>query len=199
LALVARTFTLVRHGQSTYNVQGLVNGDPSVPVYLTDLGVEQATAACGALDEFDFDLAIHTRFSRTRQTLGILLGGSEVPIEVYPELDDVHLGIFEGRPVAEYREWRYSHTPTDPPPGEGESRVDVLYRYLRGFERMLDEDASCVLAVLHDVTIRFLANAVMGADPLDGPVKDVQNAEIYTFDETQMHHGLAIIRDRLGY
>lgn len=199
LPRVARTFTLVRHGQSTYNVAGLVNGDPSVPVSLTDVGVEQATAAAAALVALDFDRAIHTRFMRTYQTLTILLDGSNIPIEIYPELDDVHLGIFEGRPVAEYRAWRHSHTPKDKPPGEGESRVDVLYRYLRGFERMLEEDADCVLAVLHDVPIRFMANAVLGADPLDGPVKDVQNAEINTFDEVQMLQGLAVFRDRLGY
>jgi len=196
---VARTFTLVRHGQSTYNVAGLVNGDPSVPVYLTDVGIEQAKAARTTLEAVDFDLAIHTRFARTRQTLAILLDGCDIPIETYSELDDVHLGIFEGHPVGEYREWRHSHTPSDPPPGEGESRIDVLYRYLRGFERMLDEEAACVLAVLHDVPIRFLRNAVQGADPLDGPVKDVHNAEINTFDEVQMHAGLATIRDRLGY
>jgi probable phosphoglycerate mutase len=196
---VARTFTLVRHGQSTYNVAGLVNGDPSVPVFLTEVGMEQARAAAEALEPFDFDRAIHTRFVRTHQTLAILLDGSDIPTETYPQLDDVHLGIFEGRPVGEYRAWRHSHTPDDKPPGEGESRVDVLYRYLRGFERMIAEDTDCVLAVLHDVPIRFMANAVLGADPLDGPVKDVQNAEIRTFDQVQMEHGLAVFRDRLGY
>ncbi len=193
-----RTFTLVRHGQSTYNVGGLVNGDPSVPVYLTDEGIRQVQAARAAIAGVDFDLAIHTRFARTRQTLGILLAGCEIPVEVFPELDDVHLGVFEGRPVAEYRAWRHTHTPQDPPPGEGESRIDILYRYLRGFERMLEQDAQRILAVLHDVPIRFLLNGVAGADPLDGPVKDVDNAEINTLDDVQIDQGLAAFRDRLG-
>lgn len=193
-----RQFTLMRHGQSTYNATGLVNGDPSVPVYLTELGREQAASAGATLVGRDFDLAIHTRFPRTAETLAIVLDGRNVPIAVYAQLDDVHLGIFESRPVAEYRAWRHAHTPNDPPPGEGESRVDVLYRYLGGFERMVAEDATRIIACLHDVPIRFLQNAALGADPLDGPVKDVDNAELWHIDDVEMERALAVVRDRLG-
>jgi broad specificity phosphatase PhoE len=193
----ARTFTLLRHGRTGYNARGLVNGDPSVVVELDDEGLIQARAARDLLAGRDVDLAIHTRFPRTRQTLGILVAGRSIPIRVYPELDDVHLGIFEGRPVAEYREWRRTHTPTDLPPGEGESRVDALYRYVRGFERMVEEDAEHILAVLHDVPIRFLLNGAQGTDPLDGPVLAVANAELHMLNEPMMHRALAVMRDRL--
>lgn len=191
-------FTLVRHGQSTYNAEGLVNGDPSVPVYLTDLGVQQARATRNALVGRDFDLAVRTRFVRTAQTLDILLDGADIPIRVYKELDDVRLGIFESRPVGEYREWRRTTTPGDPPPGEGESRLDALYRYMRGFERLRDEDAERVLACLHDVPIRFMANAVRDADPLDGPVRDIDNGEIVELDGIALARGIAVMGDRLG-
>lgn len=194
----SRTFTLIRHGQSTYNARGLVNGDPSVPVSLTELGREQAEQVCAALAGRQFDLAIHTRFARTAQTLAIVLDGRTVPVAVYSQLDDVHLGVFESRPVAEYRAWRAAHTPDDPPPGEGESRVDTLYRYLKGYERMLAEEADTIVAVLHDVPIRFLLNGALGADPLAGPVKDVANGEINVFDEDRMAIALAAFRDRLG-
>lgn len=193
-----RQFTLLRHGQSTYNAAGLVNGDPSVPVQLTELGREQARGAGVALAGRDFDLAIRTRFPRTAETLAIVLDGREVPVQVYSQLDDVHLGIFESRPVAEYRAWRHGHTPHDPPPGEGESRIDALYRYLAGFERMVAEDAGRIIACLHDVPIRFLQNAALGADPLDGPVKDVDNAELWQIDDVAMARALAVLRDRLG-
>lgn len=195
---VARTFTLVRHGESDYNERGLANGDPSVAVSLTPLGRDQAETARDQLAGRQFDLAIHTRFRRTVETLAILLDGRDVPQRTYPELDDVHMGIFEGRPVAQYRAWRRSHTPDDPPPGEGESRTDVLYRYLRGYERMLAEDAERVLAALHDVSIRFMLNAIAGADPLDGPVQFVGNAEVHDLDELSIVAGLAGFRDRLG-
>lgn len=194
----ARAFTFVRHGRSTYNARGLVNGDPQVPVTLDDVGRGQILALRETLGQRDFDLAVRTRFPRTAESLALLLDGRDLPVAIYPEFDDVRLGVFEGGPVGDYREWRRSHTPDQPPPGEGESRLGALYRYLRGFERLLDEEAERVLAVIHDVPIRFLLNATRGADPLDGPVRAVANAEVNDLDEDAVLRGLAAMRDRLG-
>lgn len=195
----ARTFTLVRHGRTTFNEQGLVNGDPQVPVELDDVGRTQCLELRQTLLGRHFDLGVRTRFSRTGQSLAIILDGRGVPVAEYPELDDVRLGIFESGPVDVYRQWRHSHTPDDPPPGEGESRVHALYRYTRGFERMLAEDeAHDILAVIHDVPIRFMLNAVQSEDPLDGPVRGVGNGELHHLSETDLERGLSTMRDRLG-
>ncbi|MFN8111463.1 MAG: histidine phosphatase family protein [Thermoleophilia bacterium] len=190
---------LVRHGESTYNRLGLVNGDPSVVVCLDDEGVRQAKELAARLAGVDVDLAVRTRFARTHETLDILLDGRDVPVVDYPELDDVRLGVFESRPVDEYRAWRHTHRPDEPPPGEGESRIDALYRYTTGFQRMLDEDAARILAVMHDVPIRFLANALQGADPLDGPVTAVANASVLRVTTDDLYRGLGVMRDRLGH
>lgn len=195
----ARTFTLVRHGRTTYNAKGLVNGDPQVPVELDDEGRAQCRAAGAILAGRDFDLAIRTRFERTGQSLALILDGRDVPVVEYPEFDDVRLGVFESGPVDVYREWRHTHSPDEPPPGEGESRVGALYRYARGFERMLaEDDADAILAVIHDVPIRFMLNAMTSADPLTGPVKGVANCEIHDLGEDDIVRGLAAMRDRLG-
>jgi broad specificity phosphatase PhoE len=195
----ARTFTLVRHGRTTFNDQGLVNGDPRMPVELDEVGRSQCLALRASLAGRDFDLAIRTRFQRTGESLALILDGRGVPVVVYPELDDVRLGIFEGGPIDAYRAWRRTHRPEEPPPGEGESRIDALYRYMRGFERMLgEEDAGRVLAVLHDVPIRCMLNAVTGADPLDGPVTRVENAEVHDLGEVDVERALGAMRDRLG-
>lgn len=194
----ARTFALIRHGRTDYNREGRVNGDPQVHVALDAVGREQMRALCDDAAVRTADLAVRTRFPRTAESLAIVLGGRAVPVRVYPDLDDVRLGDFEGRPVGEYRAWRAEHPPETPPPGEGESRVDALYRYARGFERMLAEDADHVLAVIHDVPIRFLLNAVRGADPLDGPVHGVANGEVNVLSDPQIRRGLAVMRDRLG-
>jgi len=195
----ARTFTLVRHGRTTFNDQGLVNGDPQVPVELDEVGRFQCLALRASLAGCEFDLAIRTRFQRTGQSLALILDGRNIPVVVYPELDDVRLGIFESGPIDTYRAWRRTHRPEEPPPGEGESRLDALYRYMRGFERMLgEEDAERVLAVLHDVPIRFMLNAASGADPLDGPVTRVGNAEVHDLGEVDVERALGAMRDRLG-
>ncbi len=195
----ARTFTLVRHGRTTYNDQGLVNGDPQVPVELDEVGRSQCLALRALLAGRDFDLAIRTRFQRTGQSLALILDGRDIPVVEYPEFDDVRLGVFESGPIDTYRAWRRTHPPDEPPPGEGESRIDALYRYMRGFERMLgEEDVERVLAVLHDVPIRFMLNAATGADPLDGPVTRVENAEVHDLDEPDVERALGAMRDRLG-
>ncbi len=195
----ARTFTLVRHGRTTYNDLGLVNGDPQVPVELDDVGRTQCRTLGRDLAGRHFDLAVRTRFQRTGQSLALILAGRDVPVVEYPQLDDVRLGIFESGPVGVYRAWRHSHTPDEPPPGEGESRMHALYRYTRGFERMLGEDdAHDILAVIHDVPIRFMLNAAQSGDPLDGPVRGVANCELHTLSESDFERGLATMRDRLG-
>lgn len=194
----ARTFTLVRHGRTTFNERGLVNGDPQVPVELDAVGVEQILALRPSLGPRDFDLAVRTRFPRTGQSLNLLLDGRDVPVVIYPEFDDVRLGVFESGPVGEYRAWRHSHPLDQPPPGEGESRVDALYRYLRGYERLDATDAEHILAVIHDVPIRFLLNARLGADPLNGPVRAVANAEVNVVTAPEMARALDAMRERLG-
>jgi 2,3-bisphosphoglycerate-dependent phosphoglycerate mutase len=189
---------LVRHGQSTYNARGLVNGDPTVAVTLDAVGREQCQAVGRQIARFAIDLGVHTRFPRTIESLGIILGGRDVPTDVVPELDDVRLGDFESRPIEEYRAWKRAHGPDVPPPGEGEDRLEALYRYVAGFQRLLDVEAPTVLAVIHDVPIRFLANGMMGADPLAGPVARVANAEVRDLTADMVRRGIASMRDRLG-
>ena len=59
-------------------------------------------------------------------------------------------------------------------------------------------DARCVLLVVHDVPIRFLHNALLVADPLDGPVRTVANLERLSVGESQLAAGLAVMRRRLA-
>ena len=143
-----------------------------------------------------FDFAGHSGFPRTIESLEILLSGRTVPTNVFPELGDVRLGIFEGGPLSDYRDWRADHRPTDAPPG-GESRLEVLARYVGGFERLLSVDCTEAVVVMHDVPIRFLANALANADPLDGPVTRVKNAEVLLVDEHRLGSALRTMRARL--
>ena len=138
--------TLVRHAESTYNAARRANGDPSVPVGLSPAGREQARALARALAGVPFDLAVRTRFPRTAETLAIMLEGRSVPVDVYPELDDVDVGDFEGGPVDAYRAWRAHHGPSESPPG-GESPLAALARYVAGYERLLASGTRCTLVV----------------------------------------------------
>ena len=192
-----RTFALVRHGGTDYNLAGRLNGDPSVPVHLTDQGREQVALLRDRIADMPVDLGVRTRFPRTEQTIAILLEGRDVPVVVCADLDDVLLGEFEGRSVEDYRRFRDENGQEARPRG-GESRLDALARYTRGFERLLEVDARAPLVVTHDIPIRFLANAIAGEDPLDGPVHAVANASLMTVGEDDMRRGVTAMRERLA-
>jgi probable phosphoglycerate mutase len=190
-------FTFVRHASTVYNDRHLLNGDPRVPVPL-DAGGRVAALALGRrLAHCPFDLALHTRFARTRETLMLLLDGRhDLRVVVEPAFDDIDVGMFEGRGVEAYRAWRAEHALAEAVPG-GESRLDALARYADGCARLLARhDARCVLLVVHDIPIRFLRNAVAGADPLEGPARTVANLELLSLGEAQLGAGLAVMRRR---
>ena len=194
-----RRFLFVRHASSVYNDRGLLNGDPRIPVHLDVAGRVAAAALAPRLARIPFDLALCTRFARTRETLGILLARRpDVPVAIEACFDDIDVGEFEGHGVQRYREWRAHFGPAARVPG-GESRLAALGRYADGCARLLARrDATCVLLVVHDQPIRFLRNALLRADPLAGPVRSVENLECLTVGEAQVGAALAVMRRRLS-
>src|SRR5581483_10114833 len=76
-----RVIILSRHGESTLNVEGRVNGDPTVPVALTEAGREAAQRLGAQLANLPIELGVHTRFARTRETLELALAGRDVPVK----------------------------------------------------------------------------------------------------------------------
>lgn len=194
-----RRFTFVRHANTVYNDLHLLNGDPEVCVPLDADGRVAAAQLAPLVAARPLDLALHTRFSRTRETLLLMLGlRHDVPVAVESAFDDIDVGIFEGQDVQGYRAWRAQHGLAEAVPG-GESRLGALARYADGCARLLARrDARSVLLVVHDVPIRFLHNAVLSADPLAGPVRTVANLERLCLGEAQLAAGLAVMRRRLS-
>lgn len=134
---------------------------------------------------------------RTQESLDIVLANRDVPRVCIPELGDVWLGVFEGRPVREYRAWRRG-LPPDARPEGGESRIDALARYAAGAQRLLELESASVVAVLHDVPIRFIANAALGEDPIAGPITSIANMEVVVLDRDALRAALEVMRSRLG-
>ena len=90
-------YVIARHAESTLNFENRINGDPAVPVELTEKGRDEARLLGQQLRHIAIDLCIHTRFARTRDTAAIALEGRDVPFELEPLLDDVDVGELEGR------------------------------------------------------------------------------------------------------
>jgi probable phosphoglycerate mutase len=180
-----RLFVLTRHAHSTLNVEGRVNGDPWMPVPLTEQGREEARRLGGQLAQLRIELCVHTRFSRTRETAHEILRDRDVPYVEEPLLDDIDVGDLEGKTIAEYRAWKREHRRSDPFPG-GESLDDAARRYALGFNRLLERSEQTILVVCHEIPIRYALNAAAGSDDLDGPTHTLPNATPYLFDDESL-------------
>lgn len=172
---------LARHAHSQLNVEHRVNGDPSVPVPITEDGRAQARALAFEVANIPLDLCLHTRFGRTEETAAIALAGRDVPVEVEPLFDDIDIGELEGETIEEYRAWKARHTRSDPFPG-GESLDDAARRYAAAYRKLLARDVSSVLVVCHEIPIRYALNAAAGSGDLDGPAHEIPNATPFLFD-----------------
>ena len=192
-----RLFVLVRHGQSELNASRRVNGDPAVPVALTEQGEAEATALSVQLAGIALDLCLHTRFGRTQQTAEIALAGRDVPVEVEPLFDDIDVGELEGESIETYRAWKRGHGRADAFPG-GESLDAAALRYADAYERLLERSEQRILVVCHEIPVRYAVNAAAGSDELDGPAHEIRNCVPHLFDEDGLARAVARIRALAG-
>jgi len=187
-----RLFVLTRHAQSTLNLEGRINGDPSVPVPLTAEGREEASRLGHQLAELPLDLCVHSRFERTRETAESVFAGRVVPTVEERLLDDIDVGDLEGATIADYRAWKSAHTRADRFPG-GESLDDAARRYARAFRRLLAREERSTLVVCHEIPVRYALNAAAGSGDLDSPESKIPNATPYLFDEIALERAAARI------
>jgi probable phosphoglycerate mutase len=157
---------LARHGESELSVVGTVNGDPAVACALTAIGEQQARRLGERLADVEIDLCVTSEFERVQRTADLALAAREVPRLVFPELNDVRFGRFEGGTLANYRKWAAANEPTIEAPGGGESRAGTVRRYAAGYRKLLARPEGTILVVAHGLPIRYLLNALEGQNPM---------------------------------
>jgi broad specificity phosphatase PhoE len=190
-----RLVVLARHGQSLFNVSGVVNGDPERDRGLSDAGRDAASTLGIELAGIPIDLCVTSRFPRAQETARLALGSRspEVPQEIDPDLDDIRIGRLEGRPLADYRLWKHAHTRADRFPG-GESLDDAAARYAAAFARLAERTEETILCVCHEIPVRYAINASGGAPDPDQPFHDVPNATPFLFDAEALRCAAAALR-----
>ena len=185
-----RLLLLARHGQSLFNVAGVVNGDPALDRGLSPQGVDEARKLGGQIAGVAIDLCVVSAFPRAQETARLALEGRDgIPWEIDPELNDLRVGELEGRRIADYRDWKHAHARDEPFPG-GESLDEAARRYARAYGRLLRHDADTIFCVCHELPIRYAVNAAGGSDELDAPLHDVANATPYAFDAAALRRAI---------
>ena len=177
------TLALVRHVQSTWNLEDRFTGWVDVP--LTDAGRIEARRAGDILKGVRFDRAFTSVLQRAKETLRIILetiGRTDLPIESDLALNERHYGALQGLNKAETAKkygdaqvklWRRSFDVPPPkdktelnPEGISESLKDTAARTLPYFHATilpLVKAGQTILVVAHGNSLRAI---VMDVDKL---------------------------------
>lgn len=158
--------TLIRHGQSTYNLENRFTGDTDIP--LTALGKEEALQAGKKIKEVIYDVAYTSILKRADETLQIILkeiNQEQIPVIRNTALDERRYGDLQGLNKAEtatkYGDaqvliWRRSYDVR--PPG-GESLEDTYNRVIPYYYQEIKPSLLAgknVLVVAHGNSLRAL-------------------------------------------
>lgn len=91
----------MRHGESEYNLLGLCNDDPGIPVALTPYGRSQVSQAATGFEPGTIDLLYVSQLPRALETVAIINQRQKAEVLIDPRLNDRRTG-FEGRRIADY-------------------------------------------------------------------------------------------------
>lgn len=186
-----RRAILARHGESERSVDGLTNGDPAVRVGLTETGREEARRLGAELRGDPIDLCVTSEFERAQETADLALEGRDVPRLVLADLNDIRFGEFEGRLLVDYRAWAHTHGPEDVCPG-GESRVQTVARYVRGYRTILARPEETILVVAHGLPVRYVLDALDGRNPA-AAVAQVPYAEPFRLGAEELASAVGLL------
>ena len=157
---------LVRHGQSSWNLENRFTGEEDVP--LTALGQDEASAAGQKLKGKHFSQGFTSVLQRAVDTMTLLLeaaGCPELPVIRNRALNERNYGSLQGLNKAETAQkfgeeqvaiWRRSYTVR--PPG-GESLADTYARVVPYYQQAIEpllKKGEDILIVAHGNSLRAL-------------------------------------------
>lgn len=158
---------LVRHGQTEYNANKIVQGHCDSP--LTDLGIQQVKDTAAKLKDIEFSICYHSPLGRTIRTSDLILEHHDITKVAKDDLKEINLGtlegksFFDGKYATEFELfWRYPEKYTAES-NNGES-YDVLekriYECCKEIAGSHGKDEA-ILIVSHGAAIRSFLNPLI--------------------------------------
>ena len=156
---------LLRHGQTDYNLQGVVQGS-GIDAPINATGRAQAQAFFEAYQEVQFDQLYHSALIRTRQSIqGFIDLG--IPVTSLVELNEISWGNYEGTPMTpeegEYyrmmlHQWQQGNL--DYAIAGGESPNSVAERLHRAIQIILNGPGQTILVCMHGRAMRIFLSLI---------------------------------------
>lgn len=156
---------LVRHGESTWNAAGRVQGQTASPE-LTDLGRRQAAEVAAQLLGRGPRWLLTSDLVRARQSAEIIGKALGLEPQADPLLRERHYGTWQGRNIVDAVGAARSLADHQRLPGGGESLIDVRQRWTTLLARLCGALGPVVLVTHGDV----IAEACGATDPPNGSV-----------------------------
>lgn len=174
---------LVRHGQSTYNVENRLPGQlPGIP--LTDLGRRQAQRAAVALSGLPLGAVISSPLERARETATQIARGWGLEVRLDARLMDTNVGRWSGQVLAEIDKndpaWKeFVAHPSQPPEGV-EGFNEVTARVVAAIEDIRRDPTlgEYIVVVAHADVIKLIVAHYTGVAVDRAPFLHVDNASI---------------------
>ena len=156
---------LLRHGQTDYNLQGVVQGS-GIDAPINATGRAQAQAFFEAYQEVQFDQLYHSALIRTRQSIqGFIDLG--IPVTSLVKLNEISWGNYEGTPMTPeegeyYRmmldQWQQGNL--DYAIAGGESPNSVAERLHRAIQIILNGPGETILVCMHGRAMRIFLSLI---------------------------------------
>lgn len=176
------TIVLVRHGETTWNADGRVQGWAPVP--LSGRGHEQATTLATALAErYSVDRLISSDLRRTLETARPIARETGVAVEPDSAWRERDFGSLQGLDYRElflgYPEFALTevgYTAATAQPESGESLLDQRTRVLAAFDRLVDSlsEDETVVVVTHGGTLYLIMGWLKGLDIIASVIEQEQ-------------------------
>lgn len=186
--MVSKKIYLVRHGQTDYNLKGVVQGS-GIDAPLNRNGQRQAAAFFDYYKNIPFEKVYYTGLQRTKQSVeGFLNLG--IAHEAVPELNEISWGRYEGVPMTPDENHYYEHMLQRWSSGDldyaiegGESPNIVAKRLKKGIDHILAQPEELILICMHGRAMRVLLSIMLGYDLRHMDLFKHQNLGLYVLHQ----------------
>jgi broad specificity phosphatase PhoE len=165
---------LVRHGETYWNKEGLVQGGDS-DIELNDTGLEQARKLAAFLENEPITVILSSPLQRAIATAEVVASHHKLPVEIDQGLRELKVGDLEGIPISNLRttfsrflmQWWQDGEAMKLP--NGESLIELQQRAWKVIEGLLErhktspehnEDATVVVVSHYFVTLAIILKAL---------------------------------------
>ncbi|MCC5939494.1 MAG: histidine phosphatase family protein [Lunatimonas sp.] len=178
---------VVRHGQTDFNLRGVVQGS-GIDAPLNDTGRKQAAAFFEQNKHLPIDYIYYSGLIRTRQSIEPFLELG-IPSKSLPDLNEISWGKYEGIPMDENGHHHYQDMLSRWAEGQldyriegGESPLQVANRLSKAIDHITGNGGENLLVCMHGRAIRILMCLL-----LDKPLQEMdqfkhQNLCCYELD-----------------